>query len=621
MKKKIVNTNTKASKSNGNDYNQDILNIITPSGLEFSKTKTIIGDNYAKSMIITRYPTNPDYGWLAKVTNIPGVTASLEFKPTDAGALIERCNEQIRQYRIDLGSIKEESEIQRKEKIIDDITKMIKRINEDGEVLGYLNIILLCQAPSEKLLDERVKRLSSITSSFGLYTRNLTFLQKDAYCSTAPYGIPSQHISSIGERNMPISTFCGGFPNSSSGINDGTGYFLGKTVYNGKLTILDTWKRGNDRINSNWVIFGNPGVGKSATVKDIAIREYGLGAKLIFIDPEQEYIDLVNNLGGAIINCGGGNGKINPLQIRVSPKVKSDEDDDDDDELFKDEGHGINDMALYFQSLRTFFKMYLGNITSIQLSKLEEILEELYAQFNITWTTDISQLKPTDFPIMEDLYHLIEKKCEENPEDEDMHILKSLLRSASVGADSFLWNGYTNIDSAAKSDVIDLDISSLLEADDKIQKAQYYNILSWAWQRMALDRSERIILFVDEAYLIVDPDVPQALIFMRNVSKRIRKYEGALVVITHSVVDLLDPAVKRHGQAIIDNACYKFIMGTDGKNLEETKSLFKLTEAEESLLLAKQRGKGILFAGSRRIAIQIDIPAEFMKLMGRSGGR
>lgn len=611
MKKSIVK-----SKAPIDDCNHDILNLITPSGLEFLKTKSIIGDNFAKSMIITRYPTNPDYGWLSKITNIPGVTASLEFQPTDSGALIERCNEQIRQYRVDLGSIKEESEIQRKEKIIDDITSMIKRINEDSEVVGYLNIVLLCQATTEKLLEERVKRLCSITSSFGLYCRNLTFLQKDAYKCIAPYGMPISKISSVGERNIPISTFCGGFPNSSSGINDGKGYFLGRTIHTDKLTILDTWKRGNDRTNSNWAIFGNPGIGKSATVKDIAIKEYALGAKLIFIDPEQEYIELVENLGGAVIDCGGGNGKINPLQIRVSPKPISDDGEEEDE----DES-SVNDMALYFQSLRTFFKMYLGNITSIQLAKLEECLEELYNNFGITWETDISKLKPTDFPIMENLYNLIGDKISESPSDDDYLTLHALLRSASVGADSFLWNGYTNIDTAAKADVIDLNIASLLEADDKIQKAQYYNILSWAWQRMAVDRNERIILFVDEAYLIVDPDTPQALIFMRNVSKRIRKYEGALVVITHSVVDLLDPSVKRYGQAIIDNACYKFIMGTDGKNLEETKKLFRLTENEVSLLRAGQRGQGILFAGSRRIAIQIDIPAEFLALMGKSGGR
>ena len=62
-------------------------------------------------------------------------------------------------------------------------------------------------------------------------------------------------------------------------------------------------------------------------------------------------------------------------------------------------------------------------------------------------------------------------------------------------------------------------------------------------------------------------------------------------------------------------------MGTDGKNLEEIKELFQLTDAEESLLLSKQRGRGLLFAGSVRLAARIEIPERFLTLMGTSGGK
>ena len=66
---------------------------------------------------------------------------------------------------------------------------------------------------------------------------------------------------------------------------------------------------------------------------------------------------------------------------------------------------------------------------------------------------------------------------------------------------------------------------------------------------------------------------------------------------------------------------YKFIMGCDGKNLEETKKLFNLSEKEENILAAKNRGQGILYAGSVRIDAQIDIREEFMEMFGKAGGR
>ena len=111
-------------------------------------------------------------------------------------------------------------------------------------------------------------------------------------------------------------------------------------------------------------------------------------------------------------------------------------------------------------------------------------------------------------------------------------------------------------------------MSKLLEVDENVKRAQFMNITMWAWQQMSYDRTEKVLLGVDEGYLFVEPEYPDLGRFLRNISKRDRKYEAGLLFITHSVVDLLDPAVKRLGQAIIDNACYKFIMGCDGKNLE-----------------------------------------------------
>lgn len=602
-----------------NNVNQNILNIITPTGLEFKKTSLMVGENFAKCITLSRYPTNPDYGWLSTITAIEGTTASIEFKPTESGPLIERCNEQIKQYTIDLNATKlEESVKQKKQKAIDDIKAMIKRIDQDGEVVGYVNIILLIQASTEEKLEERYKKVISIIATFGGSTRVLTFYQKDAYQCVAPYGIPKEYLEDIGGRNMPFSTFIGGFVNSSSGINDGNGYLLGKSD-KGKPIIINTWKRGGDRTNGNWFITGVPGIGKSATTKDIIFLEYALGAKIIILDPEREFVDPVKNLKGKVINCGGGKGgRINPLQVRPAPKIESDDDEDDED-YYKDEGKGTSDLALHFQTLRTFIKLYKSSISELEITKLEEILEGTYKRFNIEWDTDIKKLKPEDFPIFSDLYEDILKEYEENKNDEVLKNLVAYFRSIAIGADSFIFNGHTDID--FNTEIIDLDISNLLEGDENILKAQTHNINSWVWQQISRDRKEKIIYVLDEGYLIVDPDNPQAIKFVKNVSKRIRKYNGGLIFITHSVVDVLDPAVKRYGQAIVDNACFKFIMGTDGKNLEETKELFNLTEAEVSLLSSKQRGKGLLFAGSSRIAAKIEISEKFLQLMGTAGGK
>lgn len=600
--------------------NQNLLNMITPTGLSFKKTSHMVGENYAKCITVSKYPNNPEYGWLAKIIQIEGTTASIEFHPTESGPLINRCNEQVKQLRIDLADTKDESVKQNKQKAIDDIVNMIKRISINGEVVGYINIILQIQAATEEKLDERVKKVNAIITSIGGSTRTLSPYQKEAYKSVAPYGLPNEKLTDIGIRNMPLSTFIGGFANSASGINDGIGFLIGRSE-NGKPVIIDTWKRGNDRTNTNWIVTGVPGVGKSAFTKFICELEYALGCKIIILDPEREFIDLTRNMGGKVINCcGGAGGRINPLQVRPAPRIEADDEmEQEKDEYYRDEGHGMSDLALHFQTLRTFIKLYKKDISDLEMARLEEILETTYNRFHITWDTDITKLKNNEFPIFKDLYEDILEAADKYPDDPIYKNLKSYFRSISIGADSFIWNGFTDIE--ADSDFIDLDISALLDSDDNIYKAQFHNVNSWVWQQIAKDRTERILYVMDEGYLIVDPDNPQPMAFTKNISKRIRKYEGGLIFITHSVVDILDPSVKRYGQAIIDNACFKFIMGTDGKNLKETKDLFNLTEAEESLLLSKQRGKGLLFAGSVRVAAQIEIPQKFMNLMGKTGGR
>ena len=62
-------------------------------------------------------------------------------------------------------------------------------------------------------------------------------------------------------------------------------------------------------------------------------------------------------------------------------------------------------------------------------------------------------------------------------------------------------------------------------------------------------------------------------------------------------------------------------MGTDGKNLMETKELYNLTEAEEELLLSKKRGHALFVIGSKRLHVNFEIPEYKFGYFGSAGGR
>lgn len=74
-------------------------------------------------------------------------------------------------------------------------------------------------------------------------------------------------------------------------------------------------------------------------------------------------------------------------------------------------------------------------------------------------------------------------------------------------------------------------------------------------------------------------------------------------------------------QMVDDIPCYKILMGCDGKNLQETKDLYNLTDAEQELLESKRRGHALFIIGSKRLHVNFEIPAYKFSYMGKAGGR
>ena len=597
--------------------NNTLLNIISPIGLEIKRNHLTLGENIGKVYGIVKYPQDLEYGWLSKITNIPGTICSIDFTPIDSGIFIENISRSINRNRRLANSAKDPLTKSRAEKAAEGGERIMRKIDQQGEAIGQMGITIMPVSKDEELFEKSCRKVESRVTSLNCRLRGLSHLQEEGFKQLSPFYTSQEEIENITNRIVPLSTFIGGFPFASSGYNDGTGYYFAKDSSSG-LVIIDPWRREEDRTNTNFVITGVPGVGKSTAIKHIVLSEYMRGTKLIFVDPHREYFELCKNLGGDWINAGGGSrGKINPLQIRTSPK----DEDSDIDKLYEDEGNGMGDMALYIKNLEIFFSLYIPSLSDRQKAILKSEIIELYNNFNINWDTDISKLKNTDFPIVLDLYNQIDKKKknDDNPYKKDYDDLSLFLKDLALGSDAFLWNGHTTIQSNSKC--ICLDTKDLQNSPDNIISTQYFNILQWAWEEITKNPDERVLLICDESYLMIDPKVPQSLVFLRNVAKGVRKYEGGIAIISHSVVDFLDPEIKMYGQPLLDLATFKIIMGTDGVNLEETKNLYDLTDAEEELIMSKRRGSALMLVGSKRLNIQFEIPEYKFKYMGKAGGR
>jgi hypothetical protein len=168
--------------------------------------------------------------------------------------------------------------------------------------------------------------------------------------------------------------------------------------------------------------------------------------------------------------------------------------------------------------------------------------------------------------------------------------------------------------------MICFNTKGLQNADERIKRAQYLNILGLCWDVMSRNPKERVLLFCDEGYLLVDHNLPQSLMYLRNIEKRCRKFEAGLVFVTHSAVDLLHENVRQYGQALLDLPTYKVFFGTDGQNLQELINLYDLTQAQVEILRAENRGEALGFIGSTPMHLIFELPKYKLDNMGSAGG-
>lgn len=328
-----------------------------------------------------------------------------------------------------------------------------------------------------------------------------------------------------------------------------------------------------------------------------------------------DYDTIVKDLGGDWINLGGSNkGNINPLEIKPISL---------DDSENEDEFDGVGALALHLQNLEVFFGLCLADVTERQKTLLNENLIELYNKFNIFWDTDVSSLKNEDFPIISDLYDILVKNKgveKDKKTIEDYNDLILFIGNLINGQDQFLFDKHTSLHTESK--IVCLDTYDLNNSSERIKKAQYFNIISWCWQQITKDRHEKIMLICDEAYLLIDPEIPQTLIGLRNIAKRCRKYEGSLVVISQSIIDFLDPRIKMYGQALLTLPCYKIFLGSDGKDLQEIVDVFELKQIHKDIIQAGVQGRGLLINGSKHYIFNMELADyEAKYILGGKGGR
>ena len=580
--------NEKYFREESEDYKNDIM----PENIEFFGTKFKTDTMHASVYSTYEYPSDVPGAWLASVVANPETTVVVNIRNvevTTAKMLMDKAIREIRTQMLERGKV---SESMSKQTQLESFYEVLSDIERGNESLKLINIYTMNYAKTDKELRNNNRKVISALKQQRFKIDKLPLRQTLGLIAMMP--TPRDDIILSNGRDIPCSTLGAGFPFIFQGLNDKDGFLLG---YNGAgLIFFDPKVRSTSRTNSNIMVIGKSGSGKSHFTKKMLLKLIMEDVKTYIIDPEGEYDIMTKKLGGQIIDVGSGNNsRINPFHIFGAMQES---DDEVLTETQKQEGYR-SIFSSHIQFLEQFFQNLIPDLTNKELARLSKILAEAYERKGIAKTQNFELLKAEDYPIMDDAMAIVKEKINSITDIivKDSHRSIDLgdelgdLRNCEVyldrlcgeGSLSTLWNGPTTIDTS-ESDLILFDFRKMSSSkNDMVMNSQMMLILRFLENEVSKNRERNIAkhenhhvaIVVDEAHVFIDERSPAALYFMHQMIKRIRKYNGIFIVITQNVNDFVGSAsIKKYTTSIINGCQYSFVFGLNPNDLQSLMDLY-----------------------------------------------
>jgi len=440
----------------------------------------------------------------------------------------------------------------------------------------------------------------------------LTLRQKDGFLSVLPWG--TNRFGTQYERVLPASSAANFYPFGFSGKTDPQGLYIGRDKF-GTNILVDLDRRAEDKTTSSVLILGNSGQGKSYLLKLLLCNLRESGKKVICLDPEQEYAELCENLGGCYVDFLSGEYKINPLE----PKSWTDAPEEPDaacPEAFKK----VTRLSQHIAFLKDFFRAY-KDFDDVQADTIEILLTKLYARFGITDMTDYTKLNSNDYPIMEDFYHLCEEEFLTYDKTRKYLYTETTLQevclgihSMCLGAESKYFNGATNI---TDGDFLCFGVKGLMDTNKRLKDAMLFNILSFMTnQLLGIGNTAASI---DELYLFLSNMT--AIEYIRNAMKRVRKKDSSVILSSQNIEDFLIPGIREYTKPLFSIPTHQFLFNAGQINPKEYMDALQIEPSEFELIKSPERGTCLYRCGNERYLLQVIAPEYKSKLFGQGGGR
>ena len=609
---------------------QEFFDRISPSTVKFFADKFICGNSYKSVWAVREYPpSTEEQAILSHLADRSGVTLRIYNRLVDSSEQRQIIQHAARRNKL-MTTVNDVTDSIEAENNLKDVVQLIADLRRNKEPLLHTAVFIELKASDEEKLKVLQSDILMELTRSKIMVDKLILRQKEGMLSALPFGYNA--FGTLFERVLPASAVANLYPLNYSGKTDEKGFYIGRDKF-GTNILVDFDKRSDDKTNANVLILGNSGQGKSYLMKLVLTNMRESGKSIICLDPEAEYEDLTNNLGGTYLDLMSGEYMINPLEPKsfgdqrdaglishTSQKQESRSDSCNNNDSEPEAFRKVTRLSQHISYLKDFFRTY-KDFTDAEIDTIEIMLMKLYARFDIYDLTDLDKLKATDYPVMEDLYNLIEKEYmifdhekKHLYTEENLQNICLGLHSMCKGAESKYFNGHTNI---KDSEFLCFGVKGLMDTNKKLKDTLLFNILSYMSNQL-LSRGNTVAA-IDELYLFLTNLT--AIEYIRNAMKRVRKKESSIVIASQNIEDFLLPEIKEFTKPLFSIPTHQFYFNPGNIEVQVFIDTLQLEMSEYDLVKYPARGSCLYRCGNERYLLQVIASDYKAKLFGKAGGR
>lgn len=592
---------------------KDFFDRVLPGTLKFYSDHYACGDSYRCVWAVKEYPpSTEEQAILSQLADRPHITLRIYNRLVDSAEQRKIIQNATRRNRLRSGGDDVQETVDA-ENNLRDVVQLLADLRKNREPLLHTAVFLELKAPDPERLRELQSDVMMELTRCKINVDRLTLRQLDGFLSVTPFG--SNRFGSQYERVLPASSVANLYPFNYSGKTAPHGFYLGRDKF-GTSILTDFDRRSDDKTNANILILGNSGQGKSHLLKGILANLRESGKSLLVLDPEAEYQELCENLGGCYLDYLSGEYVINPLQPMNWDEDPVNENDERTPEAFKK----ATMLSRHISYLKDFFRSY-KDFSTAQLDTLELMLQKLYRRFGMDDFTDFSQMEADQFPTMSDFYDLLEEEFDlYDPKRKNLFSEETIqevclgLHSLCKGAESKYFNGHTNI---RDDQFLVFGVKGIMELNRNLRDALLFSILSYMTN--ALLGAGNYVGALDELYLFLTNLT--AIEYIRNLMKRDRKKDSLLLLSSQNIEDFLQPGVRELTKPLFSIPTHQFLFNPGQLEPKTFCDTLQLEQAEFELIRYPERGTCLYRCGNERYLLQVHFPEFKEAMFGKAGGR